>query len=79
MSTYLPLTFQAGDKTNGNLNLLTDDSVLVCRYLSLHASQYAKMKQRNILKLLRSQCLKGIKMNFTELYRNLLVCPLKCS
>ena len=42
-------------------------------------SSLATQKQRKILTLLRSQCLRGIKMNFTKMYRYSIYCPLNCS
>ena len=54
------------------------------KYDKLKLQAYLKspiitQKQRNILTLLRSQCLRGIKMNFTKMYRNSLYCPLNCN
>ena len=41
-------------------------------------SEIFKEKQTTLLTALRSNCVRGIKMNFSKMYKNDLSCPLKC-
>ena len=48
--TNLDLTFNAGVAAGTITNtVIADDSTLVCKYMSLHASQYAKLSKRNVI------------------------------
>jgi len=48
--TNLDLTFNAGMAAGTITNtVIADDSTLVCKYMSLHASQYAKLSKRNVI------------------------------
>ena len=62
-------------KSHIKIKHITYDTLQLQSYL---ASEILTQKDREMLTLLRSQCVRGIRKNFSKMYKNNLSCPLNC-